>query len=103
MESQTAVELLGALAHDTRIELFRELVAAGPEGLAAGELADRLDVPAPTLSFHLKELRRVGAIGCRAEGRSRIYTPDFAVMRGLVGFLTENCCSGRRVRRKRAS
>jgi ArsR family transcriptional regulator, arsenate/arsenite/antimonite-responsive transcriptional repressor len=94
MEKQDVVSALAALAQETRLDVFRLLVRAGPEGLAAGEIADALDVPSATLSFHLKELRSAGLVACERAGRARIYRPDFAAMRTLVGFLTESCCRG---------
>ena len=95
METQNVVSALGALAHETRLEVFRLLVRAGSEGVAAGEIADELDIPAATLSFHLKELKSVGIVSCEREGRSLIYSPDFSMMNELLAFLTKNCCQGR--------
>ncbi len=92
MEKQSALDSLAALAQETRLDIFRLLVERGPAGLAAGDIGTGLRLPAATLSFHLKELRRAGLIGCRRDGRSLIYTADFAAMSGLVGFLTDNCC-----------
>ena len=86
---------LGALAQESRLSVFRALVEAGPEGLAAGEIAGRLAVPPPTLSFHLAQLKGAGLVGARREGRSLIYAADFATMRKLVDYLLENCCAGR--------
>jgi DNA-binding transcriptional ArsR family regulator len=97
MESKDAVATLSALAHEARLAIFRMLVQVGPEGLPAGEIARRLDLPAPTLSFHLKELKNAGILTCHRDGRSLIYAPDFAAMRGLISYLTENCCTGRSV------
>jgi ArsR family transcriptional regulator len=94
MEKQDALAVLGALAHETRLDVFRLLVRAGGEGLAAGALADALDVPAATLSFHLKELKNAGVVECRREGRSLIYAPSFPTMSALLAFLTRNCCEG---------
>ena len=94
MEKQIAISALAALAQETRLDVFRLLVRAGPEGLSAGAIADTLAIPAATLSFHLKELRSVGLIRCERAGRSRIYSPDFGVVGALMGFLTANCCSG---------
>lgn len=94
MEKQTAVAALAALAQETRLDVFRLLVQAGPEGLPAGEIGAELDLPSATLSFHLKELKSAGLIRCQREGRSRIYSPDFACMQELLGFLTRNCCGG---------
>jgi DNA-binding transcriptional ArsR family regulator len=94
MEKQNAVGALAALAQETRLDVFRLLVRAGPDGLAAGEIGAELDIPSATLSFHLKELRGAGLVLCERDGRSRIYRPDFAAMQDLVGFLTESCCRG---------
>lgn len=94
MEKQDVLAALGALAQETRLDVFRLLVQAGPEGLAAGAIAEQLGVPTPTLSFHLKELRNAGIATCRREGRSLLYAPDFTTMNALVGFLSRNCCQG---------
>jgi ArsR family transcriptional regulator, arsenate/arsenite/antimonite-responsive transcriptional repressor len=95
MESNVAVRALGALAQDTRLALFRLLVQAGPGGLAAGEIAERLDVPAPTLSFHLTQLSHAGLLVSLRRGRSIVYSADFEAMQAIVDFLTESCCGGR--------
>lgn len=95
MEERDAIDALGALAQITRLGAFRALVAAGPDGVAAGELARALDVPPPTLSFHLRDLENAGLIASTREGRSIRYTADFEAMNSLVGFLTENCCGGK--------
>lgn len=94
MKSPAAVTALSALAHEHRLAIYRLLVQAGPEGRAAGAIAETLDLPASSLSFHLAHLTRAGLIGQRRDGRSLIYSTDFDVMNGLVGFLTENCCGG---------
>ncbi len=94
MNPEAAVAALSALAHAHRLGVFRLLVQAGPEGRAAGEIAEALDLPASSLSFHLAHLMRAGLIEQRRESRSLIYSADFAAMNGLVGFLTENCCGG---------
>jgi ArsR family transcriptional regulator len=94
MEKQDVLAALAALAQETRLDAFRLLVQAGPEGLAAGAIAEQLGVPTPTLSFHLKELRNAGIVTCRREGRSLLYGPDFGAMEALVGFLSRNCCQG---------
>lgn len=94
MEKQIAVAALAALAQETRLDVFRLLVRSGPEGLPAGRIGEELGIPSATLSFHLKELRSAGLVVCEREGRSRIYRPDFGAMGELLGFLTENCCSG---------
>jgi len=94
METTTLVQAFGALAQETRLGIYRLLVTAGPEGMAAGAIADKLDLPAATLSFHLKELSRAGLVRSRQEGRFIIYAANFDTMIGLVSFLTENCCGG---------
>lgn len=95
MEKQDVIAALAALAQETRLDIFRLLVRAGDEGLAAGAIADQLGVPAATLSFHLKELKSAGVARCRREGRSLIYSPDFEAMHALLGFLMKNCCENR--------
>ncbi len=92
MQTGHAIAALGALAQETRLGIFRLLVQAGPDGLAAGVIADKLDAVPATLSFHLQQLMFAGLIGQRRAGRSLIYTASFESMNGLVGFLTENCC-----------
>ena len=94
MDTKLAVPRLAALAQDNRLALFRRLVQAGPEGATPGELAEQLDVPAATLSFHLKTLQHAGMIGAQRCGRFIRYTANFDAMRELVGFLTRNCCGG---------
>ncbi|MDN5872676.1 MAG: metalloregulator ArsR/SmtB family transcription factor [Nitrococcus sp.] len=94
MESETAVKLLSALAQESRLSVFRLLVRVGPQGLPAGQIAERLGVPANTLSFHLKELSHAGLVSARPRGRFVIYAADFATMNGLIAYLTENCCGG---------
>ena len=86
---------LGALAQETRLDIFRLLVQKGPEGLAAGEIGDRLKLPSPTLSFHLNQMRFAGLVTSRRASRSIIYSANFDAMNGLIGYLTENCCGGR--------
>ena len=94
MERKDALSILGALAHETRLDAFRLLVRAGPAGLSAGVVGERLKIPRATLSFHLKELKNAGVVRCRRESRSLIYSPDFAAMNALLEFLTEHCCEG---------
>lgn len=94
MKSTTAVEALKALAQDTRLAVYRLLVQAGPEGLAVGEISDRLKLPAPTLTSHLNVLRHAGLVRDVREGRSIRCRADYAHMNALLGFLTENCCGG---------
>jgi ArsR family transcriptional regulator len=94
METLDAVAALGALAQDNRLDVFRLLVQAGPEGMAAGDIAERLKISPPTLSFHLAQLRQAGLLAMRRDGRSLIYSADYDGMNELMGFLTENCCAG---------
>jgi len=94
MEKQVAISALAALAQETRLDVFRVLVRAGPEGLPAGAIGAVLDIPAATLSFHLKELRSAGLVHCERQGRSRIYSPAFSAVNELIDFLTANCCTG---------
>jgi ArsR family transcriptional regulator len=94
MEQQNVIAALSALAQETRLDVFRLLVQAGPEGLAAGEIAEALELPSASLSFHLKELKSAGLARCERDGRSRIYSPDFAAVRDVVAYLSENCCGG---------
>jgi len=93
MKTDDVVAALAALAQSTRLAVFRLLVQQGPTGLAAGEIAARLDIAPATLSFHLKELSRAGLVGPRQDGRFIYYAADFAAMNELLGFLTENCCA----------
>ncbi len=95
MKSKDALAALSALAQDTRLAVFRYLVVAGPEGAAAGDIAEAVKVPAPTLSFHLKELEQARLVTSRRESRSIIYSANYERMRGLLGFLMEDCCGGR--------
>jgi ArsR family transcriptional regulator len=92
--NEDIVSALAALAQTHRLAAFRALVSAGPAGLAAGALADAVGLGASALSFHLSHLSRTGLISCRREGRRLIYAADFAAMRGLVAYLSENCCGG---------
>lgn len=94
MSPQHAVAALAALAQETRLTLFRLLVVAGPAGLAAGEIAAQLGIPANTLSFHLRTLAQAGLLQARQEGRYVFYSADYAAMDELIAFLTENCCGG---------
>lgn len=94
MKIDESVGLLAALAHGHRLRVFRKLVAAGPQGLAAGALAKELDVAPGSLSFHLKELARSRLITARPEGQFIFYSANFALMNRLIGHLTENCCEG---------
>ena len=95
MESNGAVEALAALAQNSRLQVYRLLVQAGPEGVAASELAERLGIPATTLSFHLKTLSHADLVSARQEGRFIYYSANYEQMSSVLGFLTENCCGGR--------
>jgi DNA-binding transcriptional ArsR family regulator len=95
MNTKQVVGALASLAQETRLAIFRLLVERGPAGLAAGAIAERLDVPDSSLSFHLAHLTRAGLLVQRREGRSLVYSTDFGGMNSLVAYLTENCCRGR--------
>ena len=94
MEKANAVAALAALAQDNRLDMFRLLVQAGPEGMAAGAVAEALDLAPNTLTFHFDRLRMAGLVTVRRDGRSMIYAAQFTQMNALLGFLTENCCGG---------
>jgi len=93
MNNEDVVVALAALAQDTRLTIFRALVKRGPRGYTPGDLMEQIEIPAPTLSFHLKELQRAGLLASRREGRFLHYSADFVKMQALIGFLTEKCCS----------
>ncbi|MCV2358682.1 metalloregulator ArsR/SmtB family transcription factor [Paucibacter sp. TC2R-5] len=94
MEEQAIVKALAALAQAARLQVFRTLVVAGPLGLTPSALAQTLDVPASTLSFHLKELLNAGLVSQEREGRNLIYRAAFTQMNELLAYLTANCCQG---------
>jgi DNA-binding transcriptional ArsR family regulator len=94
MERSDAVVALAALAQETRLDVFRLLVQAGPDGLPAGRIGERLGLASATLSFHLNQLRHAGLVRFRREGRSLIYAAEYASMNALMAYLTENCCQG---------
>ena len=94
MKTPEAVEALGALAHEHRLKIFKLLVERGPEGLAAGHIADGVGLVPSSLTFHLKALERAGLIARRRESRQLIYSADFDAVGALVSYLTENCCAG---------
>ena len=94
MEKLDAVTALAALAQDNRLDVFRLLVQAGPDGLAAGTIAERLSLAPNTLSFHFDRLRQAGLVTVKREGRSLIYAARYEGMNDLLGYLTENCCEG---------
>jgi ArsR family transcriptional regulator, arsenate/arsenite/antimonite-responsive transcriptional repressor len=103
MESTSVVTALAALAQDTRLQIFRSLVRAGPGGLPAGAIADAVGTPASTLSFHLKELANAGLANARQEGRFVYYSANYSTMSEVVAYLTAHCCQGaqpRQVRRR---
>jgi DNA-binding transcriptional ArsR family regulator len=95
METLKATELLSALGHESRLTIFRMLVEAGPEGMNASAIGEQLGIPAPTLSFHLAHLSRVGLIRGERESRFIHYSADFTAMDELIAFLTHNCCQGK--------
>ena len=92
MDDKHAVAALGALGHDTRLEVFRMLVEQGPDGLSAGVIAERVGVPPSSLTFHLQQLHRAGLVTQRRVSRQLIYAVDGDLMRGLLAYLTTNCC-----------
>jgi ArsR family transcriptional regulator len=94
MEKTDAVAALAALAQDNRLDVFRLLVEGGPEGLAAGAIAERLSLAPNTLSFHFDRLRQAGLVTVKRDGRSLIYAARFETMNDLLSYLTENCCGG---------
>ncbi len=94
MDSDAAVLALAALAQASRLEVFRLLVQAGPAGKAAGDIAQALDIPPATLSFHLKALAHAGLVESRQAGRYVFYQARFQAMNALLAYLTENCCGG---------
>lgn len=94
MESDRVIRALSALAQEHRLAAYRLLVQAGEGGVAAGVLAERLGVPASSMSFHLAQLANAGLVSQRRESRSIIYSADYAAMNRLMGYLTENCCGG---------
>jgi DNA-binding transcriptional ArsR family regulator len=94
MDSTAIVSAFNALAHERRLQVFRLLVQAGPEGLTAGTLSGQLDISPSALSFHLKDLVRADLILPRHEGRQIFYSARFETMNGLIAYLTENCCGG---------
>ena len=94
MQADHAIAALGALANPHRLALFRLLVRAGGEGLAAGAIAAELGIPNSSLSFHLAHLNQAGLVRQERRGRSLIYTADYAAMNALVAYLMENCCAG---------
>jgi ArsR family transcriptional regulator, arsenate/arsenite/antimonite-responsive transcriptional repressor len=95
MKKDDAVAILAALAQNNRLDVFRLLVEAGPDGMPAGHVAVSLGLPPSALSFHLDRLREAGLVAVRREGRSMIYAARFEAMNSLVSYLTDHCCQGR--------
>ena len=94
MDTKSAIAALAALAQESRLAIFRLLVQAGPDGLAASKIAEHLGIAPSSLSFHLKELSHAQLVTARQEGRFIIYAAQMDSMNALIGFLTENCCGG---------
>jgi ArsR family transcriptional regulator, arsenate/arsenite/antimonite-responsive transcriptional repressor len=94
MKTDQAIAALGSLAQETRLSVYRLLVKRGPEGLPAGAIADALEVPASSLSFHLHQLMHAGLITQERQSRQLIYAASYERMNALVAYLTENCCGG---------
>jgi ArsR family transcriptional regulator, arsenate/arsenite/antimonite-responsive transcriptional repressor len=94
VESAEVVEAMGALAQESRLTVFRLLVRQGPQGMPAGEIAEKVGIPAPTLSFHLSQLSQAGLVASRRHGRSIYYAADYRRMQELMEFLMANCCEG---------
>lgn len=94
METLDATEALSALSQESRLQVYRLLVEAGPEGMQAGQIATALDLPPNTLTFHFDRLRHAALVTVRRDGRSMIYAARFDTMNDLIGYLTKNCCGG---------
>jgi DNA-binding transcriptional ArsR family regulator len=94
MEKLDAIAALGALAQESRLDIFRLLVEEGPDGIPAGQIGERLGLPPATLSFHLNQLKQAQLVTVRRESRSLIYMAAYPTMRALIGYLSENCCQG---------
>ena len=94
MDTKDVLIALSALAQESRLAVFRLLVQAGPDGLAASKIAEELNIAPSSLSFHLKELSHARLLTSKQDGRFVIYAAQFSTMNGLIGFLTENCCGG---------
>ena len=95
METKETIAALAALAQESRLAVFRLLVQAGPDGMAASKIAEQISVTPSALSFHMKELSHAGLVTSRQEGRFVIYSANFGTMNDLIAFLTENCCGGK--------
>ena len=94
METKEVLAALSALAQESRLATYRLLVQAGPQGMSPGKISEQLDIPASSLSFHLKELTHAGLVTPTQAGRFVVYAANFGTMHSLLGFLTENCCGG---------
>jgi ArsR family transcriptional regulator, arsenate/arsenite/antimonite-responsive transcriptional repressor len=94
MEKPDVIAALGALAQESRLDVFRLLVQAGPDGIPAGQIAEKLNLPSATLSFHLNQLKHAGLVTFRRESRSLIYAAEYTAMNDLLAYLMENCCQG---------
>ncbi|OEJ69399.1 ArsR/SmtB family transcription factor [Magnetovibrio blakemorei] len=94
MDKSETIAALAALAHDTRLDVFRLLIKAGPDGLAVGRIGDALNVPPATLNHHLAQLKQAGLVLCVRDGRKLIHRADYARMEGMMSYLMENCCTG---------
>ena len=94
MNGRQALLAFGAMSQETRLRIVRLLVRAGPEGVPAGIVGEKVGVSASNVSFHLKELERGGLVAARRESRSIVYTADYEALRGLLRFLMEDCCAG---------
>lgn len=95
MDERQALIAFGALSQETRLRILRMLVVAGPDGLAAGAIAEKAEVSASNVSFHIKELERAGLVRSRRDARSILYSAEYDALSGLIRFLMEDCCSGR--------
>lgn len=95
MDERQALSAFAALSQETRLRVLRHLVIAGPEGIAAGTIAEKVEVSASNVSFHLKELERAGLVSVRRDSRSMVYSAEYDALSGLIRFLMEDCCSGR--------
>ncbi len=94
METSSIVTALSAIAQESRLKVFRLLVQAGPEGLAAGKIGEMTGIPPSSLSFHLKELAHARMVSAQQQGRFVLYRANFETMNSLISYLTENCCGG---------
>jgi len=94
MEKIDAIAALAALAQESRLDIFRLLVQAGPDGMPAGQIGERLGLPSATLSFHLNQLKQAKLVTFRRESRSLIYVAAYSTMNALMSYMTENCCQG---------